>query len=82
VLSRYVVPEENLRKRDERDRVPYDLWARQGFIEPTSGNVVDYGAIEARIRQNSTLSGVKRRSLTTRGTPPTSRCASRKRGRP
>ena len=26
-LSRYFVPAENLRKRAERDRVPYDLWA-------------------------------------------------------
>jgi phage terminase large subunit-like protein len=49
VLSRYFVPEENLRKRAERDRVPYDLWTRQGFIEATPGNVVDYGAIEQRI---------------------------------
>ena len=49
VLSRYFVPAENLRKRAERDRVPYDLWAAQGFIEATPGNVVDYGAIEQRI---------------------------------
>jgi Terminase large subunit, endonuclease domain len=28
VLSRYFVPEENLRRRAERDRVPYDLWGR------------------------------------------------------
>jgi hypothetical protein len=50
VLSRYFVPAENLRKRAERDRVPYDLWAAQGFIEATPGNVVDYTAIEQRIR--------------------------------
>jgi hypothetical protein len=30
VLSRYFVPEENLRKRADRDRVPYDVWTRQG----------------------------------------------------
>ena len=53
VLSRYFVPEENLRKRAERDRVPYDLWTRQGFIEATPGNVVDYGAIEQRILADS-----------------------------
>ena len=59
VLSRYFVPEDNLRKRAERDRVPYDLWARQGFIEPTPGNVVDYGAVEARIRADAALFDLK-----------------------
>jgi phage terminase large subunit-like protein len=54
-LSRYFVPAENLRKRAERDRVPYDLWAAQGFIEATPGNVVDYGAIEQRILADSAL---------------------------
>ena len=63
VLSRYFVPEENLRKRAERDRVPYDLWARQGFIEATPGNVVDYGAIEQRILADSALFQVKRDRL-------------------
>ena len=52
------MPEDNLRKRAERDRVPYDLWTRQGFIEATSGNVVDYGAIE-RILADSALFQVK-----------------------
>ena len=55
-MSRYFVPEENLRKRAERDRVPYDLWTRQGFIEATPGNVVDYGAIEQRILADSAQS--------------------------
>jgi phage terminase large subunit-like protein len=59
VLSRYFVPEEHLRKRAERDRVPYDLWARHGFIEATTGNVVDYGAIEQRILADSALFQVK-----------------------
>jgi phage terminase large subunit-like protein len=59
VLSRYFVPEENLRKRAERDRVPYDLWTRQGFIEATPGNVVDYGAIEQRILADAALFQVR-----------------------
>jgi phage terminase large subunit-like protein len=59
VLSRYFVPEENLRKRAERDRVPYDLWAAQGFIEATAGNVVDYGAIEQRILADAALFQVR-----------------------
>jgi hypothetical protein len=45
--------------RRMRDRVPYDLWSRQGFIEATSGNVVDYGAIEQRILADSALFQVR-----------------------
>jgi phage terminase large subunit-like protein len=51
VLSFFWVPEENLRRRAERDRVPYPLWASQGFIEPTEGNVVDYDVIRKRIKE-------------------------------
>jgi phage terminase large subunit-like protein len=53
------VPEENLRKRAEGARVPYDRWTRQGFIEATPGNVVDYGAIEQRILADAALFQVK-----------------------
>jgi phage terminase large subunit-like protein len=81
VLSRYFVPEEHLRKRAERDRVPYDLWSRQGFIEATSGNVVDYGAIEQRIMADAALFQVREIAYDP-GTPPTSRCACRTRERP
>ena len=61
MLSRYFVPEENLRRRAERDRVPYNhLWSRQGLlIEATPGNVVDYSTIEQRILADSALFQVK-----------------------
>jgi hypothetical protein len=59
VLSRYFVPAENLRRRAERDRVPYDLWAAWGFIEATEGNVVDYAAVEHRIRGDGALFQVR-----------------------
>ena len=34
-----------------RDRVPYDLWVRQGYIKATEGNVVDYEVVRADINQ-------------------------------
>lgn len=46
----FFVPEDNLRTRGERDGVPYPLWAKQQFITPTPGNVIDYRAVEALIR--------------------------------
>lgn len=53
VLCWFWVPEENLLKRVERDRVPYDVWAREGYIELTPGNVIDYEFIRAKIRDLS-----------------------------
>ncbi|MDP9192281.1 MAG: terminase large subunit [Acidobacteriota bacterium] len=49
VLMYYWVPEERMRERAQRDRVPYDRWVREGFIEMTEGNVVDYDAIRERV---------------------------------
>ncbi len=40
------VPEETVDIRSKKDHVNYDLWARQGFIQTTEGNVVDYDHIE------------------------------------
>jgi phage terminase large subunit-like protein len=53
VLSRYFVPEDNLRKRAERDRVPYDLWAAQGFIEATSGPAPKFTPCQPLTRRRS-----------------------------
>lgn len=46
----FFCPEENLSRKAERDGVPYPRWAEEGFIEPTSGNVVDFRTVEAAIR--------------------------------
>lgn len=46
VLPYFWLPEETLALRVQRDHVPYDLWARQGFLQTTEGNVVHYGRIE------------------------------------
>jgi phage terminase large subunit-like protein len=46
----FFCPADNLRGRADRDGVPYPLWAEQGFIIPTPGNVVDFRAVEETIR--------------------------------
>jgi phage terminase large subunit-like protein len=43
---RFYVPEDSVKKRSLRDRVPYDQWVKQGFIIATPGNVTDYDFIE------------------------------------
>ncbi len=45
VLPFFFVPEETIVDRAKKDRVPYDVWQRQGFIFATPGNVVDYDFI-------------------------------------
>ena len=45
IVPRIFVPRDNAEKREDRDKVPYITWARQGFITLTAGNVVDYETI-------------------------------------
>ncbi|QDM14587.1 terminase large subunit [Tardiphaga sp. vice352] len=49
VVPRFFVPEDTLRKRQERDSVPYVLWAEEGHVTATPGNVVDYSVVEQYI---------------------------------
>ena len=46
ILPFFWVPEETLALRVRRDRVPYDIWERQGHLITTEGNVVHYDFIE------------------------------------
>ena len=39
---RYWLPEHGLAEKARVDRVPYDLWAKQGFLTPVPGRSVDY----------------------------------------
>lgn len=45
----YWLPEESLHERVRRDRVPYDAWSKDGHIELTPGNSVDYEWVEQSI---------------------------------
>ena len=45
VVPYFWTPEKGLAERAKRDRVPYDLWAREGFIRTTPGASVDYGHV-------------------------------------
>ncbi|MGV0820819.1 terminase large subunit [Martelella sp. AMO21009] len=41
VLCRFFMPEANIAERSNEDRVPYDLWARQGHITLIPGATID-----------------------------------------
>jgi len=49
VLAWHWIPAESSERRAERDRVPFPVWIRQGHVEPTEGNVVDYDVLRERI---------------------------------
>jgi phage terminase large subunit-like protein len=52
VVSRLWVPEENVAERVKRDRAPYDVWIREGWMRTTPGNVVDYEYIMAQASED------------------------------
>lgn len=53
LLPFFWCPQNSILKRSRRDRVPYDAWARDGFIEATPGDVVDYAFVRKRVNQLS-----------------------------
>jgi len=48
-LPFFWVPEEGAKRRQERDRVPYLQWIRDGYITATPGEVVDYEFIRQKL---------------------------------
>jgi phage terminase large subunit-like protein len=42
-------PAEGIRRRAQRDHAPYDVWAREGYLEATEGDSVDQETIRERI---------------------------------
>lgn len=51
VVPFFWVPEDNIEARVTKDRVPYDLWVKQGLIEATPGNQIDYRWIMLKLGQ-------------------------------
>lgn len=49
VLSYFWCPEEGIRIRAKKDRVPYDLWRDEGALFATEGDAVDHGAIRVKL---------------------------------
>lgn len=45
----FFIPDENIKRRVEKDRVPYDLWRDQGFLITTPGKTTDHDFIVAKI---------------------------------
>lgn len=48
-LFYFWVPKDDMIRRSRKDRVPYDVWVRDGYITATDGNATDFGFIQAKI---------------------------------
>jgi phage terminase large subunit-like protein len=59
VLPTFWLPEHQLHERSIRDRVSYDVWAKQGLIRLTPGNAIDYSFIRKAINDQADLYEIK-----------------------
>lgn len=53
------LPEADIRKREEKDGVPYRQWADDGHLILTPGQVVDYDRIRAKINEIGDIFNIK-----------------------
>lgn len=51
ILMHYWIPADNIQARIKRDRVPYDVWVREGRMTATPGNRIDYRFILEYVKQ-------------------------------
>ncbi len=59
LLPFFWIPSDNMLERERRDRVPYAAWVREGLVEATPGNVIDYEFIRRRINALAKLYKVR-----------------------
>lgn len=50
VHSRFWLPEEGLAEKSRTDRVPYDIWASEGYLLTTHGRSIEYDFIAHELR--------------------------------
>lgn len=51
ILMRFWIPEDTAEEKEKKDHVPYRQWIRDGFIQATPGNVIDYSYIRAELKK-------------------------------
>lgn len=53
VLPRFFLPENGIADKSEADRVPYDVWARQGYIDLIPGSTIDPGFVAEAMAEDA-----------------------------
>jgi phage terminase large subunit-like protein len=51
VYPTFWLPGTGLAEKSKKDRIPYDLWAKAGYLETTPGATVEYEYVAAHIKQ-------------------------------
>lgn len=51
VHAEFFAPQVGVKERAHRDRVPYDVWAEQGYLTLTPGASVDYAVVAQRLAE-------------------------------
>ena len=51
VHSQFWLPDVGLREKSRKDKVPYDLWAKEGFLNTTPGSAIEYEYVAAYLRK-------------------------------
>lgn len=59
LLPFFFIPEETMRDRWLRDKVPYPEWVDEGLIEATPGDAIDYDYIRDRIIELATVYDIR-----------------------
>lgn len=49
LIPHFWIPAERVAKRVQLDRVPVDVWIRQGWLHTTPGNIIDFRSVRADI---------------------------------
>lgn len=50
VHSEFWLPADGLKEKSRKDRVPYDLWAKQGYLNTTPGRAIEYEFVAECLR--------------------------------
>jgi len=59
VLPYFWLPAEKVYERDRKDRTNYGLWIKEGLIEETTGNVLDYDRVQRKINELGEIFDIK-----------------------
>lgn len=51
VISRFWLPADGLREKSRNDRVPYDVWAKDGVLSTTPGAAIEYEYIAYELKR-------------------------------
>lgn len=61
ILPRFWLPEDTLKERAAKDRIPYDVYHEQGLLDVTEGTVIDEEAIVRSVKDKRTGEGLVKR---------------------